>query len=195
MKILAINGSHRKDGNTKILLERVLKSCKATGAETNLIQLADKKLEFCAVHSSDFCKTKGCPYKDDVNDIFDEMESTDAIVLASPVYFGSVTAKLKTLMDRTLRLRRRNFALKNKVGAAVAVGGYQGGGQEYVIRDIHNFFLIHSMTVVSDGVDTAHFGVAGVGGGVGDVRKDGHALKVAENLGKRVVEELSLRAV
>ncbi|MDD3646932.1 MAG: flavodoxin family protein [Candidatus Dojkabacteria bacterium] len=194
MKILAINGSHRKGGNTEILLKEALGSCQKAGAEIELIQLADMKIEYCAAHGSDFCKNEGCIYKDGLEEIFGKMVESGAIIVGSPVYMGSVTGKLKTFMDRSVILRRKNFSLKNKVGAAVAVGGCQGGGQEYVIRDIHNFFLIHSMTVVSDGVDTAHFGVTGVGGGVGDVRKDKAALEVARNLGKRVVEELRLRS-
>ncbi|MBU0975877.1 MAG: flavodoxin family protein [Patescibacteria group bacterium] len=193
MYILAINGSHRKNGNTKILLEEVLASCKKAGAETEVVQLADTKIEYCAAHESDFCKNKGCVYKDGADEILDKMLKAKAIIVGSPVYMGTVSGRLKTFMDRTVILRRKGFALKNKVGAAVAVGGYQGGGQEYTIRDIHNFFLIHSMTVVSDGIDTAHFGVAGVGGGIGDVKDDKHSLNVSRNLGNRIVEELKLR--
>lgn len=193
MKVLAINGSHRKDGNTKILLDEVLNECKKEGAECELVQLAYLKIEYCQAHDSSFCREKGCVFKDDLPGVLEKMVKADAIIIGSPVYLGSVSSRLKAFMDRSVILRRRNFSLSAKVGAGIAVGGAQGGGQEFTLSAIHNFFLIHDMTVVSDGIDTAHFGVVSVADGAEGAKDDQLAIEMAYNLGKRVIKELKLR--
>ena len=101
------------------------------------------------------CKDGRCVQKDELNDALLKIASCDAIVMISPVYFGGVTAQLKTLIDRTRPLRRNNFMLKNKVGAAIALGGSRNGGQEMVINQIHQAMHIHGMIVVGD---NGHFG-------------------------------------
>jgi multimeric flavodoxin WrbA len=193
MKILAISGSHRKGGNTKILLEEALKQCEKMGAETELIELAVIDVKYCQGHDSTFCREKGCVYDDGVEKILNKMEEADAIIIGSSVYLGTVTSKLKALMDRSVILRRKGFKLEYKVGAAVAVGAYHGGGQEITLLTINNFFGIHNMTIVPDGKDKSHFGVAAVGGTIGEVKGDKYGIQLARNLGKRVVEELRLR--
>jgi multimeric flavodoxin WrbA len=193
MKILAISGSHRKGGNTKILLEEALQLCEKEGVETELIELAGMDIKYCAGHDSSFCREKGCIYDDGVEEILKKMEEADAIIIGSPVYLATISSKLKSFMDRTVRLRRKDFALSKKVGAAVAVGAVQGGGQEYTLSSIHNYMLGQDMTVVSDGIDTAHFGVVAIAKDPGDVKDDEHGMMLARNLGKRVVKELKLR--
>lgn len=195
MKVLAINGSHRKNGNTKVLLEEVLKEGKKAKADCKLLDLADYDIKYCQAHERSFCREKGCVYEDGVGEILKEMEKADAIIIGSPVYMGTITGKLKAFMDRSSILRRKDFRLSGKVGAAVAVGGAQGGGQEYTIAAIHQFFLIHNMTVVCDGKPNAHFGVVAVASGAGDVKeKDKGAIEVAKSLAERVMEELKLRS-
>jgi multimeric flavodoxin WrbA len=76
-------------------------------------------------------------------------------------------------------------ALKDKVGGAIAAGGSRQGGQEYVLHQIHNFFLIHGMIIVGD-EKTMHFGGAGVGREGCDVKKDEEGLKTSKNLGRHV---------
>ncbi|MFC1780248.1 flavodoxin family protein [Patescibacteria group bacterium] len=193
MKILAISGSHRKGGNTKILLNEVLKECKKAGAEVELVELAGIDIKYCQGHDSSFCREKGCIYNDEGGEVLEKMEKADTIIIGSPVYLGTVTSKLKALIDRSVILRRKGFKLEYKIGAAVAVGGYHGGGQEITLLTINNFFGIHNMTIVPDGKDKSHFGVAAVGGEVGDVKSDKHGMQLARNIGKRIIEELRLR--
>ena len=83
------------------------------------------------------------------------LEDADAILVLSPVYFGILSGQLKCMFDRTLMLRRKDFALKGKVGAAGAVGRSRNGGQEHTISTIHTWMHIHGMIVVGDG---NHFG-------------------------------------
>ena len=87
--------------------------------------------------------------------ILSTLERADGIIIASPVYFGSVTAQLKAVFDRTIPLRRQGFRLKNKVGCAISVGGSRNGGQEKTLETVHTWMHIHGMIVVGD---DSHFG-------------------------------------
>lgn len=187
MKILGIAGSPRRNGNTGQLVKQALKVCAGKGAETELISLSGKKIMFC--DNCDACAggKAPCPKEDDVRQILDAMAAADAIIIGSPTYFGSVSGQLKTLFDRTMPLRRSNFTLSGKVGGAIVVGGSRNGGQENVIRDIHNWMLIHEMVVVADR-KTAHFGGIAVARNPGDVLNDETGVLTAGNLGIKVYE-------
>ena len=189
MKVTAICGSHRKNGNTRFLLETILKTISEKGGKTKLLNLLDYPLSFCQAHSADVCR-QGCPYEEEFKEIEKELVSADAIIVGSPVYMGNVPARLKNLMDRTVRLRRKGFLLANKIGAAVVVGASQGGGQEHTISSIHNFFLIHNMIVAGDGEPKSHFGVVSIAKVKGEARKDKIALETAESLAKRILKLL-----
>ena len=190
-RILGISGSTRDQGNTTFLVQMALDACKAKGAEVELIELAHKELLYC-----DYCNActekhnYTCPKDDDVAGILLAMKAADGIVVGSPTYFASVSGKLKTLFDRTLPLRRDGFRLSKKAGGAIAVGGSRNGGQENVIRDIHNWMLVHEMIVVSD-QKTAHFGGIAVARNIGDAAKDETGIATAENLGLQVLEVAS----
>jgi len=99
MKILAINGSHRK-GNIDFMLEVILDSAKENGADIEIIKLKDNKIDFCS--SGDNCcqKTLRCSREDDMPEIYPKLENTDILILASPSYFSNVTARMKKFMDR-----------------------------------------------------------------------------------------------
>ena len=90
-----------------------------------------------------------------MEEIYEKMRVADGIIVAAPVYMGNYPAQLKALFDRSVLLRRKDFALKNKVGAALSVGGSRNGGQEKTIQSIHDWMHIHGMIVVGD---NAHFG-------------------------------------
>ena len=85
-----------------------------------------------------------------MNRIYEILESADGLIVSSPVYFGTLSGQLKMLFDRTLLLRRNGFLLKDKIGAALAVGASRNGGQEYTIWSIHAWMHIHGMIVVGD---------------------------------------------
>lgn len=193
MKILLINGSHRKNGNTHGILEVIKKEFEEVTSDCEIVDLADYDIQYCQGHESSFCREKGCPLDDNVSDILDKMKEADAIIIASPVYMGNVTGKLKSFMDRSIILRRKDFSLRQKVGAAIAIGGVRGGGQEFTILTIQEFMLIHDMTVVSDGKPSSHFGVVVEAKNPGDFEKDEKAIDAAKNLAKRILSELQIR--
>lgn len=106
MKIIAFNGSPRKEWNTATLLNHALEGAKSKGAKTELIHLYDVNYKGCISCFS--CKTKGnrsygkCAVHDDLTDIFKKIEESDAIILGSPIYFGTVSGEMKSFMERLM---------------------------------------------------------------------------------------------
>jgi multimeric flavodoxin WrbA len=104
MKVLAFNGSPRKNWNTAMLLEKALEGAKSQGAQTELIHLYDLNYKGCI--SCFACKTKGgssygrCPVKDDLRPVFDKIENADALIFGSPVYLGGITGQMHSMLER-----------------------------------------------------------------------------------------------
>lgn len=105
-KIIAINGSPRKNWNTAILLQSALEGAKANGAETELINLYDYEFKGCV--SCLVCKRKDstanglCAYKDALTSILEKCKAADAVILGSPIYFGDVTSMMRSFLERFL---------------------------------------------------------------------------------------------
>lgn len=101
MKVLIVSSSPRKEGNSEVLCERFAKGASEAGHEVEKLLLRDKKLSPC--HACYACmETHTCVIKDDMKDIFSKLQEADVIVLASPVYFYSVSAQMKIMIDRCL---------------------------------------------------------------------------------------------
>jgi multimeric flavodoxin WrbA len=106
MKVMAFNGSPRKKWNTATLLKKALEGAASREAETELIHLYDLAYKGCI--SCFACKTLGgksygrCAVQDDLADVFSKVEETDAIILGSPIYWGTVSGEMKSFMERLL---------------------------------------------------------------------------------------------
>lgn len=106
MNVIAINGSPRKSWNTATLLQKALAGAESAGSETELVHLYD--LEFKGCTSCFACKLKGgksygrCAMKDDLTPILNNIERADALILGSPIYFGSVTGEMRSFMERLM---------------------------------------------------------------------------------------------
>jgi multimeric flavodoxin WrbA len=106
MKMIAFNGSPRKDGNTASLLKKALEGASSKGAETEFVNLYDLNFKGCV--SCFACKLKGgksygkCARKDDLEPLLNKVEEADAIILGSPIYFGNVSGEMRSLMERLL---------------------------------------------------------------------------------------------
>jgi multimeric flavodoxin WrbA len=106
MKVMAFNGSPRKKWNTATLLEKALEGAASQGAKTELLHLYDLSYKGCI--SCFACKTIGgksygrCVVKDDLKPIFRKIEKADAIILGSPIYWGTVSGEMKSFMERLL---------------------------------------------------------------------------------------------
>lgn len=110
-KILIISASPRKNGNSDILCDRFAEGAMKNGNEVEKIWLGDKKLHFCTgCHS---CRQGSCPHNDDAAAIVGKMLDSDVLVLATPVYFYTMCAQLKTLIDRSVMrypdIREKSF--------------------------------------------------------------------------------------
>ncbi|MGM9597584.1 MAG: flavodoxin family protein [Eubacteriales bacterium] len=109
-KVLILSGSPRKGGNSDILCDEFMRGAKESGNKVEKIRVAEKKIGYCRACYA--CKSTGiCAIKDDMPEILQKMIDADVIVLSSPVYFYSVSAQLKTLIDRTVA---RWTEVKNK---------------------------------------------------------------------------------
>ena len=140
MYILAVNGSPNRDGNTVLLLQAVLDAAAEEGVEGRLIHVMDavkgQKMPFCLACSSP-CK-EACHGKDaGLREACASLEAASAVVLGSPVYFGTVSAQLKALWDKTRAVRARR-SLVGKPAAAVSVGAARFGGQETTVKAQEN---------------------------------------------------------
>ncbi|MCX7636022.1 MAG: flavodoxin family protein [Syntrophales bacterium] len=182
MKVIAINASARKNGNTAILLNTVLDELQSEGIATELIQLAGKHLQGCrACYRCFENKDRHCSVKDDpLNDLLDAMLAADGILLGSPTYFSDVTANMRALIERCGFVARANdYMLKRKVGAAVVA--VRRAGAIPAFNGI-NLFL-HYMQMVMPG---ASYWSIGMGRDIGDVLKDAEGLQTMKDLGKNM---------
>ena len=110
----------------------------------------------------------------------DDLIKADAIIVGSPVYFGSMAAPIKKMFDRSVAIRRQ---LKDKIGAAFATAGHHTGGKETTILSIIQAMLIHEMIIVGDPISVGgHYGAATTG------TPDAEAIKQGEALGIRVAK-------
>ena len=100
-KVLILSGSPRKDGNSDILCNEFMRGATESGNEVEKIRVAEKKIGFCTGCYA--CRNTGvCAIKDDMDEVMQKLIDADVIVLASPVYFYSIDAQLKALIDRTV---------------------------------------------------------------------------------------------
>jgi len=181
MKVLAINGSARKNGNTHILINRIFEKLSAIGIETEAVQLADNVIQPCKACFS--CGGKGnCVHqKDHFAEIFDKMKETDGIILASPVYSANISANMQAFLERAAVVCDMNGSLmKHKIGVSVAAA--RRGGALNAIDAMNHFFLNHEMLVVGSTYWNMAYGQM-----PGDVLKDEEALANMDNLAENII--------
>ena len=188
-RILGIVGSPRSNGNTERLVQRVLETARAEGAETKLFALAGKTIAPClACEECVGGPPEFCVQQDGMTELYPLMLWAEAIVFGSPVYMGTMTAQLKAVFDRARPLWIMDNALSTKVAAAVVVGEGRWGGQELTIQNIYWAALNHGMIVLgSASMPFGNWEVCGQADAPGDVLNDGAALRAAEGLGRRLV--------
>ena len=182
MKVVAFNGSARKDGNTAILIRRVLQVLESEGIETELIQLAGEQIRGCmACGTCRNVKNKQCKIvNDNVNTYILKMAEADGIILGSLTYFSMMSPEMKSLIDRAGYVGRANGDMfKRKVGAAVVAVRRAGGIPTF--DAINHFFLISQMIIPG----SSYWNV-GIGLEKGDVEKDEEGLKTMDDLGKNM---------
>jgi multimeric flavodoxin WrbA len=182
MKVVAFNGSGRKDGNTAILLRVVLDELNKEGIETELIQLAGSPLPGCiACYKCFQNKDKKCAVTNDkLNEYLAKMMEADGIILGSPVYYADATAAIKALIERCGLVSTANGGLfTHKVGAAVAA--VRRAGAIRTFDTLNHFFQYCQMFIVG----STYWNV-GIGRDPGQVKEDAEGIRTMENLGRNM---------
>lgn len=182
MKVVAFNGSPRKDGNTAAMLRHVLQELEREGIQTELVQLADLKLRGCRACFQCFtAKNRHCALADDgLNACIDKMLAADGILLGSPTYFADLTADLKALIDRAGMTARANGEMfRRKVGAAVVA--VRRAGAIHAFDSINHFFLISQMIVPG----SCYWNIA-LGREKGEAEKDEEGVRTMQVLGQNM---------
>lgn len=179
MKVVAFNGSPRKDGNTGILIHRVLHELDQEGIETELVQLSHRSIHGCiACYKCFENKDRRCAVTDDAaNEYIEKVTQAQGVVLGSPVYFMDVTPEMKALIDRVGFVSRSNGGMhRNKVGSLVSAA--RRSGAVHTVDTMSHFFLSMEMIIAGRAI--------GVGRDKGDVEKDEEGLQLVKALGQRM---------
>ena len=185
MKVIGINGSARKDGNTAIIMNIVFDELNKQGIETELVQLSDKIIAPCKGCFA--CKGKqNCILKKDYfAECFAKMTSANGILLGSPVYSADVSANMKAFLERAGVVVATNpEMLKYKVGASVSAVR-RGGGMTTV--DTMNHFFLNKEVIIAG---STYWNMV-YGKDIGDVLNDTEGINNMKNLGQNMAWILS----
>ena len=182
MKIIAFNGSPRKEGNTSILIQTVFDELKKEGVETEVIHVGKKQIQGCLGCMKCAEKQDGyCVIKNDmVNECLDKMREADGIILGSPVYCAGMSGQIKSFMDRTSLVSAVNNSMfKRKVGASVVAVRRAGGVSTF--NGLNNYFTILQMMLVGSSYWNMGYGME-----EGEVTQDEEGLQTMRNLGRNM---------
>ena len=182
MKVVAFNGSPRKNGNTALMIGEVFKVLEREGIECELVQVGGQLIRGCqACLQCRELENRKCVFDDDIlNECVEKMLKADGIIIGSPTYFASMTAETKAFIDRAGYVTRGNgVLLKGKVGAAVTA--VRRAGALNVFQGINNFLLVSEMVVPG-----SSYWNLGIGREIGEVLEDEEGMKTMETLGENM---------
>ena len=178
MKIVAVVGSPRPQGNVSYLVDQALQAASGKGIETEKIILSQYRINPCQGHD-DCGSFKICKIKDDAPGIIKKFNGADGIILASPVYFYDVTAQMKAFIDRNYFTFTHDGKKKAKCAGLIAIGG--GGGADETINTLKAFTgLPEKDTFILKGYTSD-----------GDVKDRPELVKQAQEMGRKMAERLS----
>jgi len=179
MKVVGIVGSPRKNGSTEMLTAHTLRAIAEEGLDTELIRLAGLDIRPC--NACMVCREEErCSIEDDLFPVYLKMKEADGIILASPVYYGSVTALIKGLMERAGYIARHNGEpFSRKVGGPLVVA--RRAGHNFALAQLTFWFQILGMVVPG----STYWNVA-LGREKGEVQNDEEGMKTAWNFGRNV---------
>jgi len=176
MKIIGIVGSPRHGGNTEDLTRIALEEVQKEGIQTELIRLAEKKIEPC-----DGCRscieTGECHFKDDFESIFTKMKEAHGIILATPVYYGAATPQITSFISRFYG--RQGKPLKDKAGGPIVVA--RRAGHNFTLAQLMFFFMISEMIVPGSSYWNVAFGRS-----KGEALKDEEGVRTIQNFGRKL---------
>jgi multimeric flavodoxin WrbA len=189
LKVCGIVGSSRKNGNVDLIVSEVLKGAASKGAETYKLYLNDMDIKPCQSCGVD-PKPKHCLFEDDMERIYDALENSDAIVLGSPVYFDTVSAQIKLMIDRSnclmpyVKRSDGSFGFERRVkrpkkGVFVVVSGKE---QELdtILATVKGFFYWANIELAET------FSYAHDDNELGSIKKDKKKMKQAFDIGVKI---------
>ena len=182
MKVLGINGSPRKGGNTELLIREVFKALEAEGIKTEFFQLGGKKVNGCIACMKCRKAADGkCHQKNEViNKLIKKMLKADGIIIGSPVYLADISTETKALIDVAgYALGGAGKPLKRKPGAAVIA--VRRAGAIHAFDSINHFFLINEMIIPG----SSYWNI-GIGRNKGEVLKDEEGMRTMKVLGENM---------
>jgi len=176
MKVLMLNGSPRKNGNTALALQEMKKVFDQQGIEAEIVHVGGMDIRSCIACGR--CGTLGrCVFDDVVNQLHKKMKQADGLVLGSPVYYAGANPTLMALMTRLAY--SANYPWRMKVGASVVIA--RRGGCTAAFDEMNKFFTISGMPVASSTYwNMAH------GGAPGEVQQDAEGLQTMRNLARNM---------
>jgi multimeric flavodoxin WrbA len=182
MKVLGVGFSHRKGGNSEILLNEALKGAKECGAQVEFLGLRNQNIGPCI--GCQTCRESGvCALNDGMQAVYTKLEQSDGLILASPVYNFSVSGLGKAFMDRIYALKTPYLRLMNKVGGAITVASSSGNISAH--HTFNMFFLTNRMFPTDY--------VAGYAAIKGHITRHRHAMLGAYELGRMVAKTIELK--
>jgi multimeric flavodoxin WrbA len=180
MKVLAISGSPRPQGNTWHLLNEALKVLEQQGLETEYISLHDKEILPCKACLTCAKEKNRCVQEDDFMPIFTAMARADGLLVGSPVYFGSATPNLMALLDRAGYVARQgDNVFFRKVGSPVVVA--RRAGVNFTYAQLQFWFVIMGMVVPGASYWPIAYGLK-----PGDVAQDAEGIKTITQLAENM---------
>lgn len=178
MKVLLINGSPRKEGNTFIALSEVARTLEENGVETRIISIGKKAIQGCIACNKCF-ELGHCIFNDELyNKVREEMKTSDALIVGSPVYYAGPNGSLCALLDRFFY--SSSEYLQYKPAAAVAVA--RRGGASVTFDRLNRYFSITNMPIVPSQYWNIVHGL-----NPGDAKKDDEGLQTMRTLGRNMV--------
>jgi multimeric flavodoxin WrbA len=189
MKVIAINGSPRKDGNTHQALAMAGDELLASGIDFEILHIGNKLLHGCracgkcAVNKDEECSIK----TDDLNEWIQQLKTADGIILGSPVYYSGIAGTMKCFLDRAFYVAGGNGGLfRHKVGASVVALRRSGGSATF---DSMNHYLTNSEMIVA----TANYWNIIHGREIGEVNRDLEGRQIMRVLGKNMAWILKMK--
>ncbi|MCX6089471.1 MAG: flavodoxin family protein [Candidatus Atribacteria bacterium] len=182
MKVIAINGSPRAEGNTAQLIRYVLEEIEKAGIETEMIQLAGKTIRGCiACYRCFDHRNQRCSIQNDAANLcIQKMIEADGIILGTPTYFADITAEMKGLIDRAGMVAGANDQMfQRKVGAAVVA--VRRAGAIHALDSINHFFLAREMIIPG----SSYWNI-GFGRDIGEVTSDEEGIQTMRVLGQNL---------
>lgn len=188
MKLVAFNGSPRKEGNTHKALESLAAELTKEGIEVSIIQVGDRAIRGClACGGCAKNKNERCVINDEVNDWIQIMKAADGIVIASPVHFASIGATMKCFLDRAFYVSSSNGNLfRHKVGAALVAVRRSGGVAAY--NQLNNYLLYAELLIPGSNYWNVIHGAV-----PGEVTQDEEGMQTLRILAKNLAWLLKLK--